>query len=122
MSSDDDGAQLMATFKKNGGRKAALPRVAERPAVSPNDFISEHSPGADDGTSRSESPRSRRALCVRVKPIGGKEEYVYYEPKDEVEGILREYSKKGDMVYEVRLFGDRTKQVSELSKGSTLDQ
>ena len=122
MSSDDDGAQLMATFKRNSGRNAAPLKVAERPATSPGEFISENSSGAEDGTSRSDSTRARRALCVRVKPIDRKDEYVYYEPRDEVEGILREYSKKDDMVYEVRLFGDKTKQVSESSKGSASDQ
>lgn len=55
---------------------------------------------------------------MRVKPVEDKEEYVYYEPKDEVEGILREFSRKGAMIYEVRLVGDRIKQVSESGKGS----
>jgi hypothetical protein len=74
----------------------------------------------ESGRSLSNTSRTRRALCVRVEPIDDKEEYVYYEPKDEVEGILREFSRRkgGDLLYEVRLFGDKTKQVSDSGKGS----
>lgn len=68
-------------------------------------------------TSQPDTPTTRKAICVRAKPLDDRSEYVYYEPKDEVEGILREFSRRGDMIYEVRLFGDRTKQVSESGKG-----
>ena len=84
--------------------------------------MSERSPGAEEVAPRAQSPKTRRALCVRVKPVKKKDEYVYFEPKDEVEGILREFSKKGDMLYEVRLFGDKTKHVSASGKGSPLGQ
>jgi len=60
---------------------------------------------------------TRKAICVRAKPLVDRSEYIYYEPKEEVEGIIREFSSRGDMLYEVRLFGDRTKQVSDSGKG-----
>jgi hypothetical protein len=120
MSSDDDGAELMAAFKSRGARKAAPPKIAEQPAQSPEASASGHNSEGESGRSLSNTSRTRRALCVRVEPIDDKEEYVYYEPKDEVEGILREFSKRkgGDLLYEVRLFGDKTKQVSDSGKGS----
>ncbi|KAF2830729.1 hypothetical protein CC86DRAFT_343714 [Ophiobolus disseminans] len=111
MSSDEDGSQLMAAFK-GGGRNAAPPKVAKQPTLSPADLMSEHSSEAEVDTPRSEKPTTRRALCVRVEPVDKKDEYVFYEPKDEVEGILREFSKKREVLYEVRLFGDNTKQIT----------
>ncbi|KAF2036763.1 hypothetical protein EK21DRAFT_106074 [Setomelanomma holmii] len=123
MSSDEDGAQLMAAFKRKGERKAArLPAVEQESLIVANS-VPEGSVDSKDRTSRALSPlKTRRALCVRVKRLDRTDEYVYHEPKDEVEGILREFSRKGDMLYEVRLFGDRTKQITfeqllELSGG-----
>lgn len=51
-------------------------------------------------------------MCVRVSPIRNREEYRYYEPQDEVESIVRRYSRRGNSMYEVRLGGDTYKQVS----------
>jgi hypothetical protein len=115
MSSEEDSAQLMATFKRKDGRKAAPQQTAAPSAFPPGAFVSEQSKPADEDASPVQPPpRTRRAICVRVKPIANKAEYTYIEPKDEVEGILREFhGRRGDMLYEVRLFGDKTKQVSE---------
>lgn len=112
----------MAPFKKSKGRKPAPPKIPERSKSSSADILAENASGTEDGTPGSERTTTRRALFVRPKPIVKKDEYVYYEPKDEVEGIIREYSRKGDMFYEVRLFGDTTKEVSEHGKGSSLEQ
>ena len=107
----------MAAFKRKGGRPTAPRPATEQPSPYSSNGGSARSVETQDRSSRAPSrPRTRRALCVRVKPIEKKDEYVYYEAKDEVEGILREFSKKGDMFYEVRLFGDRTKQVSAAGK------
>lgn len=116
MSSEEDSARLIANFKKRGGRNAAPPRTPAPSAFSPGAFISGNSTLGDDDASPARSvPRTRRAICVRPKPIANKEEYTYIEPRDEVDGILREFNgRKGEMLYEVRLFGDKTKQVSEI--------
>jgi hypothetical protein len=115
MSSEEDGAQLMATFKRKNDRKATPPQTAVPSAFSPGAFISEQSTPADEDVSSVQpQPRTRRAICVRVKPIANKAEYTYIEPRDEVEGILREfYGRRGNTLYEVRLFGDKIQQVSE---------
>jgi hypothetical protein len=119
MSSDEDGAQLMAIFQKQTSRNAPSPQRKEQPSVPARDLVLEHSPEAEGSMSRAQSPRkTRRALCVRVKPVENKDEYTYYEPRDEVEAIVREFSKRGNMLYEVRLSDGSTKQVSVLGKGS----
>lgn len=119
MSSDEDGAQLMATFQKQTSQNAPSPQRKEQSSVPARDFILEHSSEAERGMSRAQSPRkTRRALCVRVKPVENKDEYTYYEPRDEVEAIVREFSKRGKMLYEVRLSDGSAKQVSVLGKGS----
>jgi hypothetical protein len=117
MSSDEDGVDLMAAFKSKGARKATPPRAVERRQPSPAVSDSKAS-GSENASSRPNKPTTRRAVCVRAKPLDDRSEYVYYEPKDEVESIVREFSRKGDVIYEVRLFGDRTKQVSESGKGT----
>ncbi|KAF1945307.1 hypothetical protein EJ02DRAFT_451612 [Clathrospora elynae] len=124
MSSDEDGAQLMAAFKNKrpNSRKssAAPPKPAKQRSFSPGAVFSEEDNSedeADSNTINGTTPsRSRKAVCVRVPPVQDKSQYVYFEPKDEVEGILREFSKKGgkkgEMLYEVKLFGDSTKQIT----------
>jgi hypothetical protein len=116
MSSDDDGAQLMAAFQRKDSRKAVPPTEPSRIA-SP---VEPAEPNQDvEATSKDvEEPRVRRAVCVRVKPVSNRDEYVYYEPAEEVEEIVKEYSRRGDMLYEVKMTGDTKKQVSASSKGS----
>ncbi|KAH3934471.1 hypothetical protein JI435_064500 [Parastagonospora nodorum SN15] len=110
MSSDDDGAQLMAAFQRKDSRKAAPPPKPPRIA-SP---VEPAEPDQDvEATGRdAEEPRVRRALCVRVKPVTNRDEYVYYEPAEEVEEILKEYSRRGDMLYEVKMTGNTKKQIN----------
>lgn len=123
MSSDEDGAALMAAFKRKPapGPKANAALNAPRPApareasdcpatMSMQDDINE------DFTMHVETPpRKRRAVCVRIPSAKVKKaEYTYYEPQDEVERILREFSgRKGEMIYEVKLSGGRVKHVSD---------
>jgi hypothetical protein len=120
MSSDEDGAELMAAFKKNAGPKAT-----------PLDKAQSHGPveestathNSEPGRSRSrEEPTSktRRALCVRVRPVLDRDAYTYFEPEDEVEEILREFSRRGDMLYDVMLLSGSSKQVSVPSKGESV--
>ncbi|KAH6106182.1 hypothetical protein HBI81_252880 [Parastagonospora nodorum] len=95
MSSDEDGAQLMAAFQRKGSRKAAPPPEPSRIA-SP---VEPAEPDQDvEATGRdAEEPGVRRALYVRVKPVSNRDEYVYYEPVEEVEEIVKGYSRRGDM-------------------------
>ena len=123
MSSDEDGAALMAAFKKKPppGPKAnaALSTPRPTPAREASDSPATMSMPDDmdeEFTMHIETPpRKRRAICVRIPSAKVKKaEYKYYEPQDEVEKILREFAgRKGEMIYEVRLSGDRVKQVSD---------
>ena len=123
MSSDEDGAALMAAFKKKPppGPKAnaALSTPRPTPAREASDSPATMSMPDDmdeEFTMHIETPpRKRRAVCVRIPSAKVKKaEYKYYEPQDEVEKILREFAgRKGEMIYEVRLSGDRVKQVSD---------
>jgi hypothetical protein len=120
MSSDEDGAALMEAFKKKpAGLKPntalSAPRTTKEPSYSPATMSLQDDLDEDFTMHIETPPRKRRALCVRIPPARVKKaEYKYYEPQDEVERILREFAgRKGDMVYEVKLLGDRVKQVSD---------
>jgi hypothetical protein len=120
MSSNDDAAGLMAAFKMkaSGGRKssAASPRSAKQTSLPPAAILSEDGAEVQGDTIRVDVPPLRRkAVAVRVEPKKfNKREYTYYEVKDEVEEITREFSRRrGEMLYEVRIFPGQTKQVSE---------
>jgi hypothetical protein len=112
MSSDEDGAALMAAFQKKPGPIPISLEKAQSP-VSATGSIPKLNSGAEDGASRTQTqPKTRQAVCVRVQPVQNRDQYTYFEPHDEVEEVLREFSRKGDMRYEVRLFGKASKQVS----------
>jgi hypothetical protein len=122
MSSDEDAAGLMAAFKKNptGRRKsrAAPPRPTKQTSFSPAAIFSED--GSEEGrdTIRVDTPPStRKVVAVRIQPKNiNKKDYKYYEAKVEVEEVLREFpGRRGEMIYEVRVFPEQTKQVSEQS-------
>ncbi|KAE8862308.1 hypothetical protein PTNB29_04870 [Pyrenophora teres f. teres] len=115
MSSDKDGAALMAVFKKNDTRRT-LPKET---SFSPRALSTTISSDADDNAMTANAlPQKQRALCVRVSPTKiNTAEYKYYEPVDEVETILREFAAKGnEMLYQVRLFGGRIKQSTKSTK------
>lgn len=73
------------------------------------------SPGAEDAGNVESLPKVQRVLHIRPKPVKDKDEYIYYEPQDEVESILRESVKGGNIAYEVRLVGGGSREVSEAS-------
>lgn len=137
MSSDDDATKLMAAFRKGGATRSgannrkstsatpaprrSTPRRSpvrrespkKRASISVENFLPESSSGEDVITAES-PPKVRRLLQIRPKPIANKDEYVYYEPKEEVESIVKESLKRGnDIAYVVRLVGGETKEVSE---------
>jgi hypothetical protein len=121
MSSDEDSAALMAAFKKTPapGPKAnaalSASRAAKEASNSPATMSLQDDLDEDFTMHIETPPRRRRAVCVRVPSVNvRKADYKYYEPQDEVERILREFSgRKGEMLYEVKLLGDRVKQVSD---------
>jgi hypothetical protein len=118
MSSDEDGTTLMAAFKRKGTRKAAPPPRTEAEAIPMEDSVSNHTAEAEaEKEPAPKPPATRRAVCVRVKPVSNRDDYVYYDPAEEVDEIVKEYSKKGDMLYEVKLVGNIKKQVSVAGKG-----
>lgn len=111
MSSDEDGAALMAAFRKKDTSDALEKHTTSPPrAQSTNNYSS-----GDRTTMRARTPlQKQRALCVRVPAVKiNTADYTYYEPVDEVETIVREFAGKGkDLLFQVRLFGGRIKQVS----------
>lgn len=119
MSSDDDGTVLMAAFKK--GAKPA-PRQRNEQSFSPGQFFSEDSSSSEVPSTRarsqrpSQQPARRVAVAVRVsgRPPSNADEYVYYEAKPEVAGIIRENYQKGKIMYEVKLSTGETQHVSKL--------
>jgi hypothetical protein len=56
-------------------------------------------------------------VCVRVKPVNRRDEFVYYEAEAEVEEIIRSFPGK-EVLYDVRMSDETTKQVSAFGKGS----
>jgi hypothetical protein len=118
MSSDEDGAELMAAFKRNGAQKSAQSPTEALSSFVAGDVITEPTLEAEEDRIESHDPsRPRRALYVRAKPVDNESEYIYYEPAEEVEEIIREFSRKGEVWYDVRLFGGGTRQVSAHGKG-----
>ena len=75
-------------------------------------FLSDSSPG-EDVVNAEPPPKVRRVLHVRPEPVRNRDEYTYYEPKDEVESIIKETTKKGDIIYEVKLVGGGMREVSK---------
>lgn len=123
MSSDGDAADLMAAFKKGttqGNTKGTAkdprqttPSRRKQPSFSRGQFISDESSAEEDeGVSQLSLPSTRKVVAVRVRPVRNRSEYTYYEPKDTVVHIMREFRRKGEIMYEVKLTSGTTKQVS----------
>ena len=97
MSSDEDGADLMASFKK--GKGSGPSRTRKEPSVSPGMFFSEDESSATEGGASAVNqrrPTRKVAVAVRVPPMQHpRSEYTYHEPKETAERILREYARKG---------------------------
>jgi hypothetical protein len=117
MSSDEDGAELMAAFKKNAGLKATPVEKMQSPGPAKEPTATHNSEPERSRSRASSVPKTRRALCVRVRPILNKDEYTYFEPEDEVEEIIGEFSRRRDILYDVKLISGVSKQVSASSKG-----
>ncbi|KAF2874432.1 PHD/FYVE-zinc-finger like domain-containing protein [Massariosphaeria phaeospora] len=107
MSSDEDGADLMAAFKRTA--IGAPPRGRRQTSFSPGDFVSGESSGED---TRVAPDSMRKLVAVKAPPVRNRHQYTYYEPKDAVERILREFQKRGELMYEVKLTDGRTEQVN----------
>jgi hypothetical protein len=123
MSSSDDGSDLVAAFKKGppkgavkqapGRASGQAPPPRKQTSFSPRQFISDDESGEGDRrTSIPFTTSTRKAIAVRVTPVRNRSEYTYYEPQDAVENIVREFQRKGDIIYEVKLTNGRTQQVS----------
>lgn len=111
MSSEEDGAQLMAAFKKKSKRE---PSAVVHPTFTPRRAASDALPPAPIAFTPVNRPAPKRELIsVRVSPVRDRQQYEYYAPEDEVEEIVREYVKQGEMMYEVRLVGGKSRQVSQ---------
>ena len=115
MSSEEDGAELMAAFKRGSGKKTRTrtpQREAKELAFLPGNFISDQS-SEENGTATKQSPVvTRTMVAVRAPPVRNRDEYTYYAPKEAVGSIVREFTKKGILMYEIKLKSSITKQVS----------
>ena len=133
MSSDEDVNQLLAAFKKSStttpGANARTSATSSRhsiprhspvqrspakkstPALPKNSSLDSYS--AEDVASEKSPPKVRRLLYIRPKPLKNKDEYVYYEPQDEVDSVIHESTRRGAVTYEVKLVGGETRKVSE---------
>jgi hypothetical protein len=125
MSSDEDGAKLMAAFKKSAGPKAiprkTTPLEKARTPAPAEESIATHNSEFERSRSREQPTlKTRRALCVRVSPVLDRDQYTYFEPEDEVGEIIREFSRRGDILYDVRLLSGTSKQVSAPSRGDSV--
>ncbi|CAI6326909.1 unnamed protein product [Periconia digitata] len=108
MSSDGDGASLMATFQGKG-----KPTTTRRQkSFSPGDFFSDQSSAAEELQQKRKTMPRRKLIAVRVSPIRNRHEYTYHEPKETVEKVYREYDRDGILMYTVGLDGGITKGVT----------
>ncbi|PVI04094.1 hypothetical protein DM02DRAFT_519327 [Periconia macrospinosa] len=102
MSSDDNGSALMAAFQSKG-KRSAPPSTRRQTSFSPGDFISDQS-SATEGRRTTRKPMPpRKATAVKVAPVRNRHEYTYYEPRETVKKILREYDQRGTLMYTVKL-------------------
>ncbi|KAF2258008.1 hypothetical protein CC78DRAFT_538119 [Lojkania enalia] len=113
MRSDDDNVDHIAAFRS--AKPKYPPRTREQPSVSPGMFMTEESSSADVESTSYRSPRvnptKRKVVAVRVPPVRNREEFVYYEPKKSVRGILREFQRQGNLMYEVKLVTGETEEI-----------
>ncbi|OAK96166.1 hypothetical protein IQ06DRAFT_296950 [Phaeosphaeriaceae sp. SRC1lsM3a] len=102
----------MAAFKRNGNRNAPPTRTSDQSQLSRT--ISPAANTQEDGEEiiRVAQSISRKAVCVRIPPAQNKHEYVFFEPQDEVESVIRMYSRGGEMIHDVRLVGGASKELA----------
>jgi hypothetical protein len=82
----------------------------KRVSIAVENFLSDSSSGEDLDKAES-PPKVRRLLQIRPSPVRNRNEYTYYEPRDEVESIVREFTTKGRVMYMVKLEGGAIKEV-----------
>lgn len=117
MSSDEDIPALMAAFKKGRRKeKQASPGPTTQPSPLPVSYASGSPPESPENIDVICPLPPRRLAHIRVSPVRSKHEYTYYEPEEEVMEILDESSKRGEMLYRIRLVDSTEKEVSERGK------
>lgn len=99
---------------------APAPKSAQQPhrrqqSSSSNDSGSVIEDNEPPARSRSQKPIVRKAVAVtiRTRPPQELADFTYYEPKEEVVRIVREATRRGDLVYEVAFANGKKKQVSD---------
>jgi chromodomain-helicase-DNA-binding protein 4 len=114
MSTDEDSADIMASFKKGtlaqGNKKNPL-QTPKQASLSTGDYVSEQSLGGDERATQTSPANVRKLVAVKPLPVRDRDQYTYYEPKETVESIIREFQQKGDLMYKVKLTDGVTKQV-----------
>ena len=98
-------------------KKQKQKQKQKRVSVAVENFLSDSSSGEHLNSAESPS-KVRRVLQIRPSPVRNRDEYTYFEPQDEVESILREFTTKGRVMYKVKLEGGVTKEVSEAATPS----
>lgn len=105
LTSDEDEADLMALFKKG-------------PKIPPREKKARSQTATRDSSER-KAQVSQKLAGVEVPPVQNRSEYIYYDGKNAVQRIRREFEKRGELFYDVELVDGTYKQVSKLCHGST---
>jgi chromodomain-helicase-DNA-binding protein 4 len=111
---DHDTSRLMAAFKKNTGKRTDAVSTTSTPRTRTRTRTRTPTPTR---TSSPPSPpqrsRPRKLVGVFPSPVKNRDDYVYYEPVDNVAAIIREFTKRGDIMYQVNMSSGTSTQVSE---------
>ncbi|KAH7135393.1 PHD/FYVE-zinc-finger like domain-containing protein [Dendryphion nanum] len=110
-----DGSIDISSFQREGNNKAPPP-PNHTASVSPGMFFSDDSSSGEELANGQRKltahSKSRTLISIRPKPLKDRDKYIYYEPRDEVVRILKEWSRKGIIIYEVKLADGKTRQAT----------
>ena len=124
MSSDE--AVDISSFQRKWKRRTPPRKAPKAPSLSPRLFLSDNTSSDEEirksdhvKTSKDEkksAPIVRTLVAVRPEPLKHRHLYKYIAPKDEVSRVIREYSRRGVIMYEVKLLNGTIEQVCPLSQ------
>ena len=104
LSSDEDGINHIESFKKG-----AESQIRNRPTCSPasDRFSQEKKIGLQ------RTPQApRKLIAVQVPPVLNRDQYIYYDGRDTVQRVRREFEERGELQYDIELVDGTQKQVS----------
>jgi chromodomain-helicase-DNA-binding protein 4 len=113
---DHDASLLMAAFRKNTRKNTAAISTASTPRTRTRTRTRTLTPTRTSSSPLPSPPqqsRPRKLVGVFPSPVKHRDDYVYYEPIDNVAAIIREFTKRGDIMYQVNMSSGTSTQVSE---------